>query len=206
MLFRLLQGQVGFAEFAFVLVALIIAITIHEFSHAWAANRLGDPTAKLQGRLTLNPASHLDPLGSVLILFTGFGWGRPVPVNTYQLKGGRRGMGWVSLAGPLSNFAMATLFGLAIRFGVIDGRSNLYILAAVMISLNVGLGLFNLLPFGPLDGQKIAAGFLPPKWAYRVAQINQSGQAMWLMLLAIFAFQPLYELVLALFLWLVVGS
>jgi len=206
MLIRLLQGQVGFLEFVFLVVALVIAITIHEFSHAWTANRLGDPTARLQGRVTLNPAVHLDPLGSVLILVTGFGWGRPVPVNGYQLRGGRRGMGWVSLAGPVSNFILATLFGLAIRFGLIDGSSNFYRLAAIMISLNLGLGLFNLLPFGPLDGQKIAAGFLPAKWAYRITQLNQSGQAMWFVLIAIFAFQPIYDVVLALFLWLVIGS
>jgi len=153
-----------------VLIALVVAVTIHEFSHAFAANYLGDPTAKYAGRLSLNPIRHLDPVGTVVLLiflFTvgwGFGWGKPVPVNPYNLRH-RYGELLVSLAGPLSNFLLAIIVVVLLALlppGVTKGWSmNFFGLFNTIISLNVVLGIFNLLPIPPLDGSKILFDLLP---------------------------------------------
>lgn len=152
-------------------IAVIIGITIHEFAHAWMANRLGDPTARLEGRLTLNPIKHLDPIGTlvmVVLIFTaglGFGWGRPVPVNPYNLKH-KNGDMWVSLAGPFSNFILALLIALVMAFiapSISAGWSIDFVnLIRIIISVNVALGIFNLLPIPPLDGSKVLFALLPP--------------------------------------------
>lgn len=152
-------------------IAVVVGITIHEFAHAWMANRLGDPTARLEGRLTLNPVKHLDPIGTlvmVVLIFTaglGFGWGRPVPVNPYNLKH-KRGDMLVSLAGPFSNFILALFVALTLALvpaTVISGWSSDFVnLIRIIISVNVALGIFNLLPIPPLDGSKVLFSFLPP--------------------------------------------
>lgn len=153
------------------IIAVVAGITIHEFAHAWMANRLGDPTARLEGRLSLNPIKHLDPIGTlvlVVLIFTaglGFGWGKPVPVNPYNLKH-KKGEMWVSLAGPLSNFILAILVALVFAFiptSISAGWSRDFInLIVIVISVNVMLGIFNLMPIPPLDGSKILFSFLPP--------------------------------------------
>jgi Zn-dependent protease len=206
MLLELLSGGISFASFAFGLVALIIAIDVHEFSHARAALALGDPTAKLSGRLTLNPVAHLDQVGTLMLLLFGFGWGKPVPINPVQMRKGRFGVALVSLAGPLSNLVMAVLVGLMLRFNIINPNAQIYQLVNIFVQLNIGLMLFNLLPLGPLDGYKIALGLLPPKYAYRLTQIGSSGQMMiiWL-LVAVLIFPHIFNLVLQLFYSLVVG-
>lgn len=152
------------------LIVLVIAFSVHEFAHAFVANLFGDDTPRLQGRLTLNPLVHLDPLGSLLLLVTGFGWARPVQVNPYILR--RRApsaLMWVSLAGPASNLMLAVAAAIPFKFGLINvfggvGRilptMNQFLLEFVWI--NLLLMLFNLIPLYPLDGEKIAMYFLPP--------------------------------------------
>lgn len=146
-------------------VSLIVAITVHEFSHALAATSLGDPTAKLQGRLTLNPLSHLDPWGTLLLLFAGFGWGKPVPFNPYNLKEHKIGPAIISLAGPFSNFVLVVAFGLVLKFiypllGLGHENALFYFLYTLII-INVILMAFNLIPIPPLDGSKLLYAILP---------------------------------------------
>ena len=155
----LLSSLSNFPTFVYIIVALVIAITVHEFSHALVATMLGDMTAKLSGRLTLNPLAHLDPLGSIVLLVAGFGWGKPVPYNPYYVRRGVWGETMIALAGPVSNIIVAFLFALPGRIyfwqtgQVMSG--NLWQFLAVVISLNVMLAAFNLLPIPPLDGSKL---------------------------------------------------
>ena len=152
-----------------LVIILGIVLPIHEFAHAYVAYKLGDPTAKYEGRLTLNPFAHLDFLGTLLLVFVGFGWGKPVPVNPYNLKH-RYGEALVSLAGPLSNFLLALLLSLVLAFlppayhvhGT--GVFNLNVLLIYIIQFSVLLGTFNLIPLPPLDGSKILFDFLPPSY------------------------------------------
>jgi Zn-dependent protease len=170
-----------------LLVGFIIAIAVHEFSHALAARLLGDRTAERAGRLTLNPIRHLDPFGTLLLVLTmiggapGIGWGKPVPVNSSALRYGRAGMAIVSGAGPFSNFVLATLF-LAIATHVdlpnqISSRD-----VSAFVFLNLGLCAFNLLPISPLDGFGVALGLLPRPAAYALARLGQYGPAILLLL------------------------
>lgn len=142
-------------------IALLIAITIHEFSHALAADKLGDPTASLAGRISLNPLKHLDPIGTLMLLFFRFGWGKPVPFDPFNLRHPKRDSALISLAGPASNLILASLLALLIRFL----PSVLSVLAIPLIIMNINLAVFNLLPIPPLDGAKILYGFLPRSWA-----------------------------------------
>jgi len=182
---------------AVVAFSLLIAITFHEFSHAMMANRLGDPTAKRLGRLTLNPVKHLDPLGTLMLFLVGFGWGKPVPINpNYFRMNPRRGMAISALAGPLSNFALAAVLGVIIRVGVLEWHSpwqyppfyhwNPSWVAAdivgYVILLNLILGVFNLIPIPPLDGFNIAVGILPRQQAAAMARLQQYGPLLLLLL------------------------
>jgi Zn-dependent protease len=159
------------------LLSLLIAIDVHEFAHAWMANELGDPTARYQGRLSLNPLVHLDPMGTMMMLFSlfsgfGIGWGKPVPVDPrYLRKGPRVGMGLVAAAGPLSNLVLAAIVAVPLRLGLTMSRSLLNLLLTV-ISVNIIIALFNLLPIPPLDGASILRGILSTiraPWAYRIS-------------------------------------
>lgn len=143
--------------------ALVIAITIHEFAHAFAADRLGDPTPRIQGRLTLNPLAHLDPLGTLMLLIASFGWGKPVQFDPFNLENPKRDAAIISLAGPGANLILATLLSLIVRFSLLDGSNFIYALIQPVILLNVILAVFNLLPIHPLDGFKIVGGLLPHK-------------------------------------------
>lgn len=164
-------------------IVLVIAFTVHEFSHAWTADRFGDDTPRLNGRLTLNPLAHLDPIGSLLLLVAGFGWAKPVPVNPYALgKSSPLALMWVSLAGPLSNFLMAVLMAIPLRIVIanpglipVDARSFIFLLVEDFIQINLILMLFNLIPIAPLDGSKIAVAVLPESWARVVEQISAYG-------------------------------
>lgn len=155
----LLSSLSNFPIFIFIVVALVIAITIHEFSHAWVATRLGDPTAKLSGRLTLNPLAHLDPVGSLVLLVAGFGWGKPVPYNPYYVRKGVWGETLIAVAGPISNILVAILFALPGRIYFFQtgqlASGNLWQFMAVVVTLNILLAAFNLLPIPPLDGSKV---------------------------------------------------
>ncbi|OGM29911.1 hypothetical protein A2801_00995 [Candidatus Woesebacteria bacterium RIFCSPHIGHO2_01_FULL_41_10] len=148
--------------------ALVVAITVHEFAHAWTAVRLGDPTPQLQGRLTLNPLAHLDLLGTLMLLLVRFGWGKPVQFDPYNLENPRRDAAIISLAGPLSNLIVASFLSVVLRIAIMP-FSPLSFLAGFIppfIYLNVVLAVFNLIPIHPLDGGKILVGLLPPKDAH----------------------------------------
>lgn len=148
-------------ELILIFFALLVAIDIHEFSHALVAKRLGDDTALNAGRITLNPFAHLDPIGTLMIFLVHIGWGKPVPVNPNNFKNPKVGWALVSLAGPISNFFMASLFSLVFRFAL--GSETIFAsLVFDIIILNIVLGVFNLIPIPPLDGSKILFAFLPP--------------------------------------------
>ncbi len=164
-------------EIVAFLLSLLIAIDVHEFAHAWMANELGDPTARYQGRLSLNPLVHLDPMGTMMMLFSvlsgfGIGWGKPVPVNPLYLRRGPRvGMAMVAAAGPISNLVLAAMVAVPIRLGLTMSWSLLNLLLTV-ISVNIIIALFNLLPIPPLDGASILRGILSTiraPWAYRIS-------------------------------------
>ncbi len=152
------------------LLVILLGIPIHEWAHGWVAHMLGDETPELQGRLTLNPLTHLDPIGTIMILLTGFGWGRAARVNPYRMskvKNPRVGMALSALAGPLSNIIQAMVFALPIRLGVLSllpaaQADRLAQVLIAVIGVNIGLAAFNLLPIPPLDGSRILAGVSPP--------------------------------------------
>ncbi len=166
------------------LIVLLTAFAVHEFAHAWTANYFGDDTPRMNGRLTLNPLAHLDVMGSLMLVFAGFGWAKPVPVNPYALE--RRSpaaLMWVSLAGPMSNLLMAVLAAIPFRLHLVSleqvffmsGQGllpSLPLLLFEFININLVLMLFNLLPLYPLDGEKIAEYFLPTPWADKLARLR----------------------------------
>jgi Zn-dependent protease len=158
MILDLFANPISFIIWAF---SLLIAVDIHEFAHAWIADRLGDPTPRAYGRLTLNPLAHLDPVGTLMLLLTRFGWGKPVPIDTYNLENPRRDSALISLAGPASNLILATILSVIGHWSLVIGH-----FLAPLIILNVSLAIFNLLPIPPLDGSKILLGLLPTNLAF----------------------------------------
>jgi Zn-dependent protease len=164
----------------FSLPALLVAVTVHELAHALAADRLGDPTARRLGRLTLNPLPHIDPLGAVAFVLTGFGWAKPVPVNARNLPHPVRDMAWVAVVGPLSNFAIA--FVTLVAMHLIAPTGALRLVMALIYEFNLALGVFNLIPLPPLDG----GHFLPylfPRAGNFIHQLEQAGPFLLLLLL-----------------------
>ncbi|MDR0307547.1 MAG: site-2 protease family protein [Chitinispirillales bacterium] len=159
----------GMSYEAFILriPVILLALTIHEVAHGWAALKLGDPTARDEGRLTLNPFSHLDPLGGIMLMTGVFGWAKPVPVNGYNLTNIKRDLLLVSLAGPVSNIIQAVCFGFIIRLLIIFNpqalTGHLLLFLQLGFFINAGIAFFNLLPIPPLDGSKILMGVLPSK-------------------------------------------
>jgi len=158
----------GPSEMLLMVPAIVLGLTIHEFAHGWTAYRLGDPTARYQGRLTLNPAAHIDVIGLIMLFIAGFGWAKPVPVNPVNLRGNmRRSMMLVSLAGPAANLVLAVAGAIALGLGLWHISLGREIVVEI-IRINVVLAVFNLLPVPPLDGSKILAGLLPGRqeWLY----------------------------------------
>lgn len=141
-------------------IGLVLAISIHEYSHARMADKLGDPTPRSQGRLTLDPRAHLDPLGTLALLFLGFGWGRPVMFDPYNLRSPRRDSALIALMGPISNLTFALALSLIMKF--VPGIGFISSVFSILIVMNISLAIFNLVPVFPLDGEKIIGGLLPP--------------------------------------------
>lgn len=178
------------------LLILMICFPLHEFAHAWVADRLGDPTPRQQARLTLNPAVHLDIMGSLILLYSGFGWARPVMVNPAALRRNSRAAPmWVALAGPISNLLLAVLSALPFRLGWVPmsaaSSSPINILSVVMqefVFINLLLFFFNLIPLAPLDGDHILDFFLPASLANRLDQVRQYGPMILMFLLFLLPF------------------
>ena len=154
---------------------LIVSISVHEFAHAYIANKLGDPTPKAMGRVTLNPKAHLDPMGTLLLLVAGFGWGKPVPVNPSNFNKPVRDSALVSLAGPMSNFVLAFAFALPMNY--LHSYLPGFVMAQFwyIFDLSVVWGIFNLLPFPPLDGAKILGFFVPKRWHEGFMKFQEKG-------------------------------
>ena len=153
---------------------LLFAITIHEYAHGRAALWLGDPTAKNMGRLTLNPLPHIDPFGAICLFLFNFGWAKPVPVDPRYFRNIRKDIIFMSLAGPLANISLAFLAGMLIRYFLLPWE--IYRLALVyLLFMNIGLGLFNLLPIPPLDGSHILENLLPPRAAQKYREFGRYG-------------------------------
>ena len=153
MLFRL-QPEV----LILLIPVLLFALVFHEFSHAWVANKLGDPTARYAGRLTLNPIAHLAPIGGLMILFVGFGWAKPVPVDIHYLSNPRVDMMKIAFAGPASNLLLAFIGGTILRLGLLDG--TMFMMIMLFTQINIMLAVFNMIPIAPLDGSQIFSGLL----------------------------------------------
>jgi Zn-dependent protease len=170
-------------ELLYIAVALVVAATIHEFAHAYAAVRLGDPTPKHQGRLTLNPLAHLDPIGSLMIFLVGFGWARPVEINPQNFSDWRRGVLLVAVAGPLANVAAVALLGLVVRLGIALPADWAVDLWLALIRINAILAVFNLLPIPPLDGSRILVSLLPGSYAVTYARLQPFGIVILIVLL-----------------------
>lgn len=189
----------------FQIIILIFSAVIHEYMHGWTADRLGDPTARLAGRLTLNPLAHLEWFGSIilpgLMLISGmpfvFGWAKPVPYNPYNLRDRRWGGAKVALAGPLANFIVAIFFGLLLRFLPFVSLTFSGLIALI-VYINLVLMIFNLLPIPPLDGSKILAPFLPVAWREKYLSLERFG-FIFVIIFAWFGFSYLLPLIDSLF-------
>ncbi len=186
-----------FAAIVFVsatITALVAGIAFHEFSHAFVADSLGDGLPRRMGRVTLNPLAHLDPMGTILLLTVGFGWGKPTPVNPNATRNPKAALGITAAAGPLSNFLVAAVAGLPLKLGAVDwaspfnssgflflGRDGwgvsdyLAVYLSAIVLYSIILGVFNLIPIAPLDGFKVAVGFLPRDLSVSFAQLEQYG-------------------------------
>lgn len=158
------------------LVTVLLAICVHEMAHGFAAYKLGDPTAKFDGRLSLNPLKHIDPIGALCMFFFGFGWAKPVSVNPNYFKNYKRDMRITALAGPLSNFFMAYI-GMLLFVHVAPLVQSYYFsdFLVSLVMMNIGLGVFNLLPIPPLDGSKVFLSLLPSKTYYEIMRFERYG-------------------------------
>ncbi len=180
MLFNLFSGGFSFIGAILTLAVFMFSVTIHEVAHGYAAYKLGDPTAKNYGRLTLNPAKHLDLIGTLCILLFGFGWAKPVPVNSRYFEHPRRDDTIVSLAGPVSNLLLALLslllFRVCLLFNMPANVFNaLQMFLISMASVNVSLAIFNLLPIPPLDGSHLLTCWAPYKWRNAIYALERFG-------------------------------
>lgn len=180
MLFSILRGASGI-EIAILFLARLFVVfctlPVHEYVHAFVADKLGDKTARLSGRLTLNPMAHIDILGAIMILFVGFGYAKPVPVNPRNFKNPKKGMAITALAGPFSNILMAVVFMFLSNVLSLFGNSlfvqAFYVFFSFAASINIGLAVFNLIPIPPLDGSRVLELLIPDKYYYKFAQYER---------------------------------
>ena len=196
-------------RFVAIIVAVLIAIDVHECCHAWMAAQLGDPTAKNLGRVSLNPIVHLDPLGTLMIFLTaltgfGIGWGKPVPVDPFRLQHGPlKGMGIVSLAGPLANLTAAAAVAIPFRAGIGFLPTFLLELLVIVAMVNIGLAIFNLIPLPPLDGYGVLLGILGSirapwayRWSYSLARYERYGPMILLLVIIADRYIPIFSSVI----------
>jgi len=177
-------GDVSLERLIAGIIALLVGLTFHEFSHALLADHLGDHRPRAMGRLTLNPIPHIDPIGALMLVVAGFGWAKPVMVNPAALRGGRQGMALVAFAGPIANVVVAVAFAIVYRVMALVGVDGGFFLSLVglIVQLNVLLAIFNLIPIPPLDGYNVLLAFLPPRQAIVVRQYAPYGVIVLLLL------------------------
>lgn len=168
------------------ILAILIAVTIHEFAHAWTANQLGDPTPQLEGRLTLNPLAHLDLLGTLALFLIGFGWGKPVPIDPYNLRRPRRDQALIALSGPLSNIVFSILISFAFKFLPLSYFLSFFYQILV---INLALAFFNLLPLYPLDGSKVILGLI----SFQAAQEGEEFLRKYSLPILLLSFLPVFS-------------
>ena len=205
------EARIG--QFILYMVALIFSLSVHEAMHAWMSNRFGDDLAHSQGRVSLSPVTHVDPLGTLLFpaiaFFTGapaLGWARPTPVNPLRWREKRKANFWVSIAGVLGNFAIAIVVGLIIRVLYHTGQipaddatmAAVFALLRVFFEMNVGLAIFNLFPIPPLDGSKILASILPESFGSAIESIEQYGYIILIIALVTGVFRAVFSVVMPL--------
>lgn len=184
-------------SFLLLALPLLYSIIIHELAHGWVASRMGDQTARLMGRLSLNPLRHLDPVGTVMLFLFGFGWAKPVPVNFHNLREPRKGMIMVSAAGIIANLILAFLAVFLQRLLAPTPSSVLETFLYYMAQINIILASFNLIPIPPLDGSNILMGFSPPRLQYALSRLEPYGFFILIGLLYLGALNPLISLLRA---------
>jgi Zn-dependent protease len=187
--------------FFMLAVPILYSIIIHELAHGWVANRLGDPTARLAGRLSLNPLKHLDPVGTLMLLFFGFGWAKPVPINLGNIRNQRQGLIMVSAAGIAANIALAFAALLGGRLLSPSASGEIKLILYYMAQINIVLAAFNLIPIPPLDGSKILMGFMSSRFQYSFSRVEPYGFFIIIGLLYIGALDP----VIAFFRWIILS-
>lgn len=188
----------------FSIPSILIASTVHEYAHAYAAYKLGDYTARMNGRMTLNPLAHIDPIGALMMVLARFGWSKPVPINEYNFNDPVKGTAITSFAGPASNLIMAVITAIPLRFllATTEGVTNsleISFLARVLATfmlVNISLAVFNLLPIPPLDGHKIVRAFLPEQLRYFWESLEQYG--IWILVLLFLPISPLHHVTIGL--------
>ncbi|MDD4981480.1 MAG: site-2 protease family protein [Candidatus Omnitrophota bacterium] len=163
------------ALFFILAIVLLYSVIFHEVAHGWVARLFGDNTAAMYGRLTLNPVSHIDPIGTIMLFLVGFGWARPVPVNYYNLSKSRLGLFCVSLAGCFTNILIATIALILLQFNFFSSSAVFSVVLPVVVRINIILGAFNLIPIPPLDGSKIVMSFLPYRAQESFSRIEPYG-------------------------------
>ena len=182
-------------QIAGIAVALVVGITFHEFSHAFVADQLGDHRPRALGRVSLNPVAHIDPVGALVFVIAGFGWGKPVPVNVYALRPGRIGMAIVAAAGPIANVAVAVVAAALYRVLELLGAGDFVLgVGFWVVYFNLVLAIFNLIPIPPLDGYNAVLAFLPPRTAFVVQRYAPYGIIL-LLLLVLLPGSPIGRLI-----------
>jgi Zn-dependent protease len=178
-------GDVSIQTLIAGVVALLVGLTFHEFSHALTADQLGDHRPRAMGRLTLNPIAHVDPIGALMLVVAGFGWAKPVMVNPAALRGGRQSMALVAFAGPIANVVVAIVFAIVFRGMALAGVDTGFFpgLVALIVQLNILLAIFNLIPIPPLDGYNVLLAYLPPRQAVTLQRYAPYGVIVLLLLI-----------------------